>query len=280
VGWEARAPSHMPPKAKKKKKPKMHYQAYQDVPKSAPAARRDPFYVVKEKVQIRATKLTDEYDRWKDIFATSNTGSNSEFEQLTQSIKMTIKSVKIDLNDLQQTIAIVESKRARFKDIDDAELDSRKQFVNDMRAMTQTCEETLTSDRTLSKIKTDKRKNNRRDLFDTTSSSDVSLHMGGEGRDYKQNQKQMEEKQDVILDDMMGALERLGDIGGTINVELTAHNKTIQELDEDVEKGMGSMGVVMGKMTKLLGTSNKGKLCCILFLFLLAVVLLFCVIYT
>lgn len=269
----------MPPK--KKKKPKMEYQAYSDVPSSPPVAnaRRDPFYVVKEKVQVRTSEMKDDFEQWKDLLETSDTYNNGDFDKLLQSLKMTTKSVKIDLNDLQKTISIVESKRSRFKDISDDELDGRKKFVNDMRALVQTYEETLTSDRTLSKIKSDKRKNKRNQLFEGASSNDVNVHIDGGRVDYAKEQQLMEAKQDVVLDDMMGALDRLGDVGTTINVELANQTAAINDIDEEMNTGLGQMDQVMKKITKVLGTSNKGKLCCILFLTILAAILLMCVIY-
>jgi hypothetical protein len=71
------------------------------------------------KVQDLIGTLSVEFDRWKEWLETSNTASNKEFAPLTQSLKVQLKKVKIDVNDLSQTIQIVSANRNRFKDIDD-----------------------------------------------------------------------------------------------------------------------------------------------------------------
>jgi hypothetical protein len=108
-------------------------------------------------VQDLIGTLSVDFDKWKEFLETTNTASNKEFAPLTQSIKVAIKKLSIDLNDLSQTIDIVTANRQRFRDIDDKELDSRKKFVNDMKALVSDYEETLASVRTKSKLERDAR---------------------------------------------------------------------------------------------------------------------------
>jgi hypothetical protein len=55
-----------------------------------------------------------------------------------------MKTAKSDLNDLNQTIGIVEQHRIKFKDISDSELASRKAFVADTKGLIDTIEVIIT----------------------------------------------------------------------------------------------------------------------------------------
>jgi len=209
------------------------------------SALKDPFYVVKDKVNEIITQITEDFEQWKKLLEQTNTAAtDSEFPQLTQNIKMNIKKVKIDIADLSQTVQIVTDNRLRFKDISDAELANRRTFVNDMKAIIDDCEETLISDRTLRKIDNDKRKA----LFHVEGESPG----GGESKALKQRQfehdandfldnKQqeqmlLEKKQDIVLDDMSSALSRLGDVSTTISDELKLHKTKLEERDTEMNE--------------------------------------------
>jgi hypothetical protein len=79
---------------------------------------------------------------------------------------------------------------------------------------------------------------------------------------------------------MTAALSRLGDVSSTINVELTSQGQMLDEFHDEMDDAEANMGVVMGKMAKLLGTKDRGKLCCIIVLFVFAVFLLWLIVYT
>jgi len=227
--------------------------------------------------------LSTDFDRWKELLETTNTASNKDFAPLTQSIKVTIKKLNIDLNDLSQTIEIVSANRTRFKDIDDKELDSRKRFVNDTKGAIQEYEETLNSVRTKSKLERDAREQ----VFAKENAQRRSAkerEREREGNDFvegkHQAQQQVHKEQDQVLDDMSHALDRLGAMAGTIHTGLQEQNAMLQELDEDIDKTQGTMNKVMRKMDKLLGQSDSGRLCCIFFLFVVVCVLIIAIIYT
>lgn len=243
---------------------------------------RDPFYVVKEKVQDLIGTLTVEFDRWKEALETTNTATNRDFPTLTQSIKVAVKKLNIDLNDLAQTITIVSSNRARFRDIDDKELDSRKKFVNDMKALVSDVEETLASVRTKAKLERD----NRENLFAQENAQKRSARQREQeaaGNEFLENKQQQQvavvHQQDAVLDDMSAALERLGAMSSTINTELQVHNEMLTAMDEEMDATQNTMTKVLRKIDKLLGQSDTGRMLCILFLFICVIVLILAIIY-
>jgi len=254
-----------------------------DKPSQNSTVARDPFYIVKEKVHDLITKLSFDFDRWRDLLETTNTSTDKEFAAVGQSLRVAIKKLNYDLNDLAKTISIVTENRLRFKDISDQELDSRKKFVNDMKAIVDGCEETLNSDRTKRKLDSDQRESL---LAETKVQQRVGLNreIEREGDEFVENKHQeqllLQKKQDVVLDDMSAALARLGDISDTINVELKVGNKMLGELDVQLGETEDKMNIVMLKLDKLLGNSDRGRLGCIIFLILVAVALILALVYT
>jgi len=87
------------------------------------------------------------------------------------------------------------------------------------------------------------------------------------------------QQQDIVLEDMDQVLKRLGDIAGTMDTELDAQNKALGDWNDEMTETQDNMDAVISKIQKLLGTSDKGKLCCILVLFIIVVILFFVLIY-
>ena len=85
--------------------------------------------------------------------------------------------------------------------------------------------------------------------------------------------------QDEALTDLDSAVDRVGNLASTINVELSAQNKMIDELGEDLDEAEARMGLVMGKLSKLLKTKDGCQLWTIIMLTLVLLVLCFLVFY-
>lgn len=88
---------------------------------------RDPFYAVKDKVVTSLQQTNQQYTQYQ----------RSKDVQLASSIKQQCKDIQVDVNDLAQTITIVEMNRSKFVQIDDNELQSRQAFVNQTRQQLQ-----------------------------------------------------------------------------------------------------------------------------------------------
>lgn len=219
-----------------------------------------------------------DFDNWKDALENSNTAENREFGKLTHSIKVSLKKLKVDLKDLSQTINIVEGNRLRFSDISDDELLKRRTFVNNTKAMAQEVTDTLRSDRTKRKIESD------RNLQNSTTLSPMDRERRRQEDEFVgsrvQSAQLLQNRQDVVLDDMSAALARLGDVADTMNVELESQQDLLDEFDNELDETEDNFNMVMAKIEKLLGTSDRGKLCCIFWLFLTMCILFLAVVYT
>ncbi len=255
---------------------------------SAPTI-RDPFYSVKDKVQSSIGTLRAEFDEWERLSMKS-----PDYNTITKRIRSSIAGIKEDLNDLQETIKIVEENRGRFPSIDDRELDSRKEFVANTRGILNGYDAQIKK----AKQKTDaeiRRQVTGKAPINGAAGAGAGAGKGGrfgaameaeetrEKDDYvssvRSAQAQIEVKQDVILEDMSKVLERLQNLGDDINTELNTHKSMLDELEGEMDEAQGNMNMVMKKMEKLLNSSDKGKLCCIVILFFVILILLITIVY-
>ena len=240
-------------------------------------ASRDPFYAVKDKVQNSLTKVRADFSRFDSLSTRS-----ADYATLLGQLRQQVNAIETDVKDLAQTIVIVEQNRVRFTSITDEELSSRKQFVDTTKSTLATYSSTLRSAQ--NKLNSD----NRKDLMPAAGPSRFSSAAATSGTreqdDYvssaAQQQQQLIRQQDVVLEDMDAALARLGNISNDINAELVEQGAMLDELDSGMDEAQGNMNIVLKKMDKLLKTSDRGRICCIIGLFFLAVLLLILIFYT
>jgi syntaxin 6 len=86
-------------------------------------------------------------------------------------------------------------------------------------------------------------------------------------------------QQDEALEDLDMAVVRVGHMAENIHEEIGQQNKMLDEMDADLADAEEQLGVVMGKLAKLLKTKNKCHLGTILCL-LVVIVLFLLVLYT
>jgi len=244
---------------------------------------RDPFYAVKDKVSGLLVKLKADYDRFNSVSPHS-----ADYATLSNSLRQQVSAIDTDCKDLGQTIIIVEQNRSRFPTISDTELSSRRSFVSTTLTTLATYNAELR--RSAQRAANDNRKQLMQPTHNTASSSSqsrfsqaASSQRDREQDDYvasaSQQQQTLIKQQDVVLDDMDQALARLGNISNDINAELVEQDAMLNEMDSQMDEAQGNFGIVLKKMDKLLMTSDRGRICCILGLFFVAVILIIIIVY-
>jgi len=88
------------------------------------------------------------------------------------------------------------------------------------------------------------------------------------------------QQQDETLDELDEAVTRVGTMAGSIHEELGQQNKMLNELEDDLADAEEKLGLVMGKLGKMLKTKDKCQIGTILALCFTVVILFFLVIYT
>lgn len=97
------------------------------------------------------TSIQELYRRWQDLLNNSNTAGKEEFNWTTNEIKNNVRSVEWDLEDLEETIGIVESNPSKFT-LSSNEISSRKAFITNIKKNVQSIKDDITSSDTKAKV--------------------------------------------------------------------------------------------------------------------------------
>lgn len=247
---------------------------------------QDPFYVVKEEVLQSVNGVTTLYDRWQELLRTTNTSQNDEFKWTSNQLRTGIKSIEWDLQDLEETIGIVESNRQKFR-LEQAEVDSRKKFISETQYVIKKMKEELNNAATKGKMDNDQRDSlmkksasrepqNKFDALDNAIRNDNEAFI----RDQHQMQDQIMRDQDAELDKLGEVVGVIGQMGNSIYSELNVQSKMIDDLDAGVDDTQGRLTSVMRRVNKLLeSTSDRVQWCLIIVLTLMLVGLVIIVFY-
>jgi len=91
---------------------------------------QDPFHAVKEEVEHSLAVVNQLHAKWLEL--RNATSKTDEFEWTSSELLSGLRSIDWDLQDLEDTVTIVETSRQKFP-TSDAELQSRKDFIESCR---------------------------------------------------------------------------------------------------------------------------------------------------
>jgi len=193
-----------------------------------------------------------------------------------QQIQTGIKRLQAYGSDLSRAISIVESHRKRFKAINDDELEQRKKFANDCKALVLDIISTMNSPRSQNKIDRDARaallsRSPQRAGGGSTASGFVEQK--------QQEQKDLVQAQDEILTDMTSALDRLKGTAQDIGSELGTQGILVDQMNSRSDTALNSMEAAFTRMDALTGRSSAGRWLCILVLVLIIMIEMALIVY-
>lgn len=248
----------------------------------------DPYYVAKDEVQQAIQKVRGMHGEWKRLLHAENTATSARFQELHSEIAGELRQLEYDLQDIDETIRMVEENRARFQ-FDDREVGSRKEFVRSSRTIVREIQDSVGGRQAKAKIDSDKRQalgtgTGAGSAASRAAHEEKQAAISRDNQDFldsqHQDQMQVIRRQDEDLTLLSESAKRLGETAKTINTELQDQEKMLQELDEDIDRETEKLNFVMKRMGRLLKTSDNKQLCLIIGLFVLSVVLVFLVINT
>jgi syntaxin 6 len=169
------------------------------------------------------------------------------------------------------------------------EISNRRNFVTDSQLRIQNSKEGMQSSEVKDKfLRDDRAKLERRKLSNgssthntrqTSKNDDLYLQEEGEADSSRSETMLMMQQQDSTLDGLSTAVTRVSAMAGTIHKEIESQNKMLTELEDDLIDAEEQLGVVMGKLGKLLKTRSRCQIGLILVLSLIVLVLFFLVLY-
>jgi len=244
---------------------------------------QDPFYVVKEEVLQSIQGITALYERWKDLLNNTNTASNEEFKWTTNELKTGLKTIEYDVTDLEETVSVVETNKAKFK-IEEPEIMTRKAFIQSTKQKIQVIKDDMQSTKTKSKMDRDQREI----LMPKKSSSDRQAKLQSaleqdnqafvEGQQTRQ--LQIVKEQDQHLDVLNRTVGTLREMGSQMDRTIKEHEVIIEDLDKEATRTDSRLKGAIKKVNELIdSTKDSTQWCIIIVLILVLVGLLVLVFY-
>ncbi|XP_074115337.1 syntaxin-6-like isoform X1 [Cotesia typhae] len=237
----------------------------------------DPFFVVKDEVCKALNKTRGLYGRWTDsqsnvtVVTPNGVGpgglpvSKEELEWTTTELRNALRSIEWDLEDLEDTIGIVEKNPNKFK-IDNKELNFRRAFIDHTRDEVKIMKDKMNLSRGRDRDRTA-----RQPLLDnsparapvnheTTKYSKLENELDSPSRqfleDTLQQQGQMIRQQDDQLDLIGESIGTLKTVSRQINSELDEQAVMLDDFGNEMEVTDSKLDATMKKMAKVLHMSN------------------------
>jgi len=243
-------------------------------PKVNAGASEDPFYAVRDTVQNFMERINVKYDKFKDLAFNTNTASNGDFKELRKGLVKDIRTIDRQIKDLKGAVEMADRNRDKFTHISDVELSQRKQFVDSMTKEINVVKTGMDAPEIRRKLEDDE---NRAKKNTSDESTGAMTGMQKDNERFVRGQQQMTQEmisqQDVALDSLGNAVDRLEGMGRSINTELKEQNRLLDDLDQDIDQAAEKMNFVMGKLAKLLKTKDGCQIWTIVILAVILVVL-------
>lgn len=251
---------------------------------SASRPTEDPFYTIRDEVRSQADQVKVRHERFQDLVKTVDTSSNVEFKELRKGLVKDIRSVDKKVKGLKDAVDMVDKNRSKFPHIKDAELASRKRFVDDTTALLADVKSNMESPSVRRKMEDDENRARRESLEGASNALSGSAALERENdrfiKDQHQQAKTIMKEQDIQLGHLDSAVDRLHQIGRDVKQELDDQNRMLDALDSDLDAAGNKMNVVQASLSKLLNTKDGCQIYLIVVLTLILIILIALVIWT
>jgi len=252
---------------------------------------QDPFYVVKEEVVQSVNGAKTLFARWQELCNSStNTAQDAEFQWTSNELKKVIKNIEWDIQDLEETISIVEEDRGKFK-IDPTELAERKKFVQEVQSGIRKIKEEVENPKIVRKLQQDNREalfalpnSKKSDQRPKTQREKLEEAIIEDNENFiKQEQMRIErlqEEEDEQLDYLSAGVTKLNEMSITIGDELDDQNQLLDDFQGEVEKTSNRISAGIKKISELIDqSSNRTSMMIIIALVVVLIFLLVVVFY-
>ncbi|PPQ87649.1 hypothetical protein CVT25_011487 [Psilocybe cyanescens] len=241
----------------------------------------DPYHAVQQEIQNSlqtAAQLQSSFLRIRNMAREDS----EELMWARNEFKATLATLEADLEDLEESVKIVESTDARMFGLDDAEVQKRRRYVGHVRKEIENMRANVSSALP--------------PPASQPSGSGTPLHAisprAGPGSPFserygddhqsawaQQEQQMMIQQQDHAMDSIAGTLNTIAQQASLMGQEIGEHNEMLTDLEQNVDQTDQKLGDAMRRMRKFLRDSEeKGSGWCIIILMVVLMALLLAVI--
>ncbi|XP_037530347.1 syntaxin-6 isoform X2 [Nematolebias whitei] len=225
----------------------------------------DPFFVVKGEVEKAVHAAQSLHHRWSELLQEEDGASKEEIDWTTNELRNSLRSIDWDLEDLDETISIVESNPKKFN-LDAAELTKRKAFIISTRRIVKEMKEQLFSPAAASSDRKNKQGHVWQPGSDKYNRLDRQLqNANSQFIEEQQVQQQLiAEKQDEQLDLVSGTIGVLKNMSERIGMELDEQAVMLDDFGHEMDHTQSRLDNVMKKLAKVSHmTSDRRQWCAI-----------------
>ncbi|XP_036000770.1 syntaxin-10 isoform X1 [Fundulus heteroclitus] len=231
----------------------------------------DPFFVVKGEVQKALSRARGLFDRWEELLQEGTQVSRDELDWSANELRNCLRAIDWDLEDLSETISIVESNPGKFK-LGENELQERRGFVERTRKSVQEMKDQLSSPSAVAQAE----KRNRQEQDRSTG---LEAHLVSANSRYIQEQQEQQQlimqEQDEQLELVSGSIRVLKDMSGRIGDELDEQAVMLGDFGDEMDQTSSRMDSVLKKLEKVSHmTSSRRQWCAIGVLVVIMIVVL------
>ncbi|XP_078062720.1 syntaxin-6 [Mustelus asterias] len=223
-------------------------------------AMEDPFFVVKGEVQKAVNTSQGLYQRWTELLAEPSSATKEECDWTTNELRNSLRSIEWDLEDLDETISIVETNPRKFN-LDPAELSKRKAFITSTKQivkemkdhMSNTSVQALAEQKNRQTLLSTKGSQGLHSTADKYSRLDQELQVVNSQfiEDQHIQQQLITEQQDDQLELVSGSIGVLKNMSQKIGNELDEQAVMLGEFSYELDSAQSRLDNVMKKLAKV-----------------------------
>ncbi|XP_068130307.1 syntaxin-10 [Hyperolius riggenbachi] len=237
----------------------------------------DPFSVVRGEVQKALNTSRGLYQRWCELLQEGNVNSAEEFDWTTNELRNSLRSIEWDLEDLEETISIVESNTKKFK-ISPSELSERKNFVEKTRGSLKEMRDHISSPRAQAFTE---RKNREALGVANSLTTDRFARLDDEIRsgnsrlieDQQAQQQLIIDEQDAELELVSGSIRVLKNMSGRIGDELDEQAVMLDEFSHEMDNTQSRMDSVLKRLAKVSHMTSDRRQWCVIIVLVIALII-------
>lgn len=245
----------------------------------------DPFFVVKGEVQKAVNTAQGLFQRWTELLQDPSTATREEIDWTTNELRNNLRSIEWDLEDLDETISIVEANPRKFN-LDATELSIRKTFITSTRQVVRDMKDQMSA----SSVQALAERKNRQALLgdsggqnwstgttDKYGRLDRELQLANSHfiEEQQAQQQLIVEQQDEQLELVSGSIGVLKNMSQRIGGELEEQAVMLDDFSHELESTQSRLDNVMKKLAKVSHmTSDRRQWCAIAVLFVVLLVVL------
>ncbi|PCH35207.1 hypothetical protein WOLCODRAFT_139804 [Wolfiporia cocos MD-104 SS10] len=238
----------------------------------------DPYHAVQQEVQASLQSASTLRASYLRIRSTARYDSE-ELGWARNELKATLAALEADLEDLEESVKVVESTGARMFGLEESELMERQRYVGRVRHEIESMRAEVDSDTVTSRSRPHSQIGLPSDLSRADSRSTSPVPGDDQAEWARQEQEMMIRQQDQTIESISGTLNTLAEQAGLMGQEINEHNEMLDDLEQGVDRSGAKLGDAMQRMKRFIRQTEETKSgWCIVILIIILMALLLAVI--